>query len=90
MSQTTGTKTVASTKAKGEIGASMLGSEILVSALEREGVDTIFGALGKAFDPDFGCGGDIFDPTFHDPGHNFDAIFDLTGGGIDPIFSPAR
>ena len=48
MSQTTGTKTVASTKAKGEIGASMLGSEILVSALEREGVDTIFAYPGGA------------------------------------------
>jgi acetolactate synthase-1/2/3 large subunit len=48
MSQTTETKTVTSTKAKGEIGPSMLGSEILVSALEREGVDTIFAYPGGA------------------------------------------
>ena len=36
MSETTETKTGTSTKAKGEIGPSMIGSEILVSALERE------------------------------------------------------
>ncbi|GIT77779.1 MAG: hypothetical protein Ct9H300mP32_1610 [Verrucomicrobiota bacterium] len=35
MSETTETKAVTSTKAKGEIGPSMLGSEILVKALER-------------------------------------------------------
>ena len=42
MSETTETKAVTSTKAKGEIGPSMLGSEILVKALEEEacGVDT--------------------------------------------------
>ena len=38
MSETTETKAVTSTKAKGEIGPSMLGSEILVKALEGEGV----------------------------------------------------
>ena len=48
MSETTETKTVTSTKAKGEIGPSMIGSEILVSALEREGVDTIFAYPGGA------------------------------------------
>ena len=48
MSETTETKAVTSTKAKGEIGPSMIGSEILVSALEREGVDTIFAYPGGA------------------------------------------
>ena len=48
MSETTETKAVTSTKAKGEIGPSMLGSEILVKALEGEGVDTLFAYPGGA------------------------------------------
>ena len=39
MSKKTETEAVTSTRAKGEIGPSMLGSEILVKALEGEGVD---------------------------------------------------
>ena len=46
MSQTTESKTATKDKPKGEISPSMLGSEILVSALEREGVDTIFAYPG--------------------------------------------
>ena len=48
MSQTTESKTATKDKPKGEISPSMLGSEILVSALEREGVDTIFAYPGGA------------------------------------------
>ena len=48
MSETTKTNTETTDKAKGEIGPSLLGSEILVRALEREGVDTIFAYPGGA------------------------------------------
>jgi acetolactate synthase-1/2/3 large subunit len=37
-----------STSIRGEVGPTMLGSEILVAALEREGVDTIFAYPGGA------------------------------------------
>ena len=48
MSETTETKAVTSTKAKGRIEPSMLGSEMLVKALEGEGVDTLFAYPGGA------------------------------------------
>ena len=48
MSETTETKTVTPDKSKGEIGPSLLGCEILVRALEQEGVDTIFAYPGGA------------------------------------------
>ena len=48
MSETTETQTNPQTEAKGELGPSMLGCEILVRALEREGVDTIFAYPGGA------------------------------------------
>ena len=38
----------AETTSKAEVGPAMLGSEILVAALEREGVDTIFAYPGGA------------------------------------------
>ena len=48
MSETTETKTNPQTETKGELGPSLLGCEILVRALEREGVDTIFAYPGGA------------------------------------------
>ena len=48
MNETTETKTGTPDKAKGEIGPSLLGCEILVRALEQEGVDTIFAYPGGA------------------------------------------
>ena len=48
MGETTETKTVTPDKTKGEIGPSLLGCEILVRALEQEGVDTIFAYPGGA------------------------------------------
>lgn len=47
MSKTTTTKKTPAAK-RGEIGRTMTGSEILVAALEREGVDTIFAYPGGA------------------------------------------
>ena len=48
MSETTETKKNPQTETKGELGPSLLGCEILVRALEREGVDTIFAYPGGA------------------------------------------
>lgn len=48
MSKTTMEKKAAVSRNRAEVGAAMLGSEILVAALEREGVDTIFAYPGGA------------------------------------------
>ena len=48
MSKTTTNKKPAAKARKSKLGRSMLGSEILVEALEREGVDTIFAYPGGA------------------------------------------
>ena len=48
MNKTTDTPKNMQTETKGKLGASMLGCEILVKALEEEGVDTIFAYPGGA------------------------------------------
>ena len=48
MSKTTTEPKPAAAPARAEIGPTMMGSEILVAALEREGVDTIFAYPGGA------------------------------------------
>ena len=48
MNKTTDTPRNKQTETKGKLGDSMLGSEILVKALEKEGVDTIFAYPGGA------------------------------------------
>jgi acetolactate synthase-1/2/3 large subunit len=48
MSKTTETKKATAALKRAEVGPSMTGSEILVAALEREGVDTIFAYPGGA------------------------------------------
>jgi acetolactate synthase-1/2/3 large subunit len=48
MNKTTDTPKNLQTETKGKLGASMLGCEILVKALEEEGVDTIFAYPGGA------------------------------------------
>src|SRR2546425_5456653 len=48
MSKTTESIKASATAERAEIGRAMLGSEILVEALEREGVDTIFAYPGGA------------------------------------------
>src|SRR6266849_5847074 len=48
MSKTTTEPKPAAVPARAEVGPTMMGSEILVAALEREGVDTIFAYPGGA------------------------------------------
>jgi len=48
MSKTTIEKKTTTKRDRAEVGSAMLGSEILVAALEREGVDTIFAYPGGA------------------------------------------
>ena len=48
MNKTTDKPKNMQTETKGKLGASMLGCEILVKALEEEGVDTIFAYPGGA------------------------------------------
>ena len=48
MSKTTDTPKSKQAETKGKLEASMLGSDILVKALEKEGVDTIFAYPGGA------------------------------------------
>src|SRR6059058_715750 len=48
MSKTTTEAKTATTHERAEVGSPMLGSEILVACLEREGVDTIFAYPGGA------------------------------------------